>query len=246
MNWVFPIAGHGTRTSEFGDYKPLIEVVERYSILKLCLMGIASMISPDDILIFITSKEQEKKHKVANNINKIIAELNITANPETVIIEKTPPGQALTIKEGLLNSNLKILNEAAFVINSDQVVFFDRRLIEPERCSVGLYFNDTASSCFFDLDIHNRIVTEIKEKTKISCYASAGVFYFNSVKNMIECIEWGERNNKYYNDELYLGPCMQYFKDLSYFQTILKFDLGNTKKIELFKKFSEQLIKTGV
>tara|TARA_R100000008_G_C3514051_1_gene130371 strand:- start:80 stop:694 length:615 start_codon:yes stop_codon:yes gene_type:complete len=204
------------------------------------------MISSNDVLIFVTSKDQESKHKVTSNVNKIVAELNIKATPEIVIIEKTPPGQALTIKEGLLNSDLKIIDEAAYVINSDQVVFFDQDLIEPDRCSVGLYFNDTASSCFFDLDIHNQLVTEIKEKTKISCYASAGVFYFNTVKNMIECIEWGEKNNKYYNNELYLGPCMQYFKDLSYFQTILKFDLGNTKKIELFKKFSEQLITTGV
>ena len=25
MNWIFPIAGFGTRTSKLGEYKPLIE-----------------------------------------------------------------------------------------------------------------------------------------------------------------------------------------------------------------------------
>ena len=34
MNWIFPIAGFGTRTSKLGEYKPLIEVFENQSILK--------------------------------------------------------------------------------------------------------------------------------------------------------------------------------------------------------------------
>ena len=107
MNWIFPVAGRGTRTADLGDYKPLIEIMEKYSILKLCLMGIKSLILPNDMLVFITSEAKEKKHDVTYNINKIIDELNIKAKIETVVIEYTPPGQALTIYQGLLKSNLK-------------------------------------------------------------------------------------------------------------------------------------------
>ena len=31
MNWIFPIAGFGTRTSKLGEYKPLIEVFKNQS-----------------------------------------------------------------------------------------------------------------------------------------------------------------------------------------------------------------------
>jgi len=162
-----------------------------------------------------------------------------------VALDKTPPGQALTVREGVKNLDNVDLQNGCFVINSDQMVFFDFETIDFTRPSVGLYFNDTQGSCFYNLDINKKLVKEIKEKEKISCYASAGVFYFNNGQKILDCVRWGLANNKHYRGELYLGPCMEYFNDLTYFQTLLKFDLGNIKKIELFRSFVKHLIGKG-
>ena len=242
MNWVFPIAGYGTRTSTLGKYKPLIEIFPNYSILKLCLVGLKSLIRPADRLVFIASRRQELEYFVTQNIKKILDELSLNNKIDVIILNETPAGQALTIKNGIKDLGSRFLQDKIFIINSDQLVFFDLENVDLDNCSVGLYFNDASSSCFFDLDIENKLIKKIKEKKKISCYASAGVFYFSSGDKALECINWGIEKKKYHNNELYLGPCMEYFKNLSYFQTLVKFDLGNTKKIELFKAFIKNLV----
>jgi len=236
MNWVFPIAGYGTRTKKLGNYKPLIEIFPSRSILNICLSGLKTIISPEDRLIFIASEAQESKYSVGENINKILYDLDLKNQFNVVLLDKTPPGQALTIKNGVEKLEEKVLKNKTFVVNSDQFVFFDFESIDLEKPAAGLYFNDTSSSCFYNLDIEKHVVNEIKEKEKISCYASSGVFYFPSAQDLINCIKWGIKEDKRYNNELYLGPCMGFFDNLSYFQTLIKFDLGNNKKIDLFKK----------
>jgi hypothetical protein len=245
MNWVFPIAGFGTRTSSLGKYKPLIDVFSNHSVLKMCLCGIGGVLNSDDRLIFIASKQQEEDFDVSRNIRKILMEIGLSNEMRMITLDITPNGQALTLKEGIKTLTSDILEEKVFVVNSDQMVFFDPRSVNTDKCSVGIYFNDEPSSCFYELDINSKIVKGIREKEMISGYASAGVFYFTSGKKVLECVDWGIKNNKYYNGELYLGPCMGAERDLSYFKTLIKFDLGSVSKINLFRKFGESLIQKG-
>ena len=241
MNWIFPIAGHGKRTSSLGDYKPLIEVLPGWSMLKLCLASLKSLIQPADRLVFIFSKAQEEEYMVEVSVRAVLNELNLYNNVDFATLEITPAGQALTIMHALDQLDVDILQDQTYVINSDQVVFFDPALIDQARNSVGMYFNQGAGSCFYNLDTTNRKVVEIKEKQKISCNAAAGVFYFTSAMELKNAIQWGIDTNKQHGGELYLGPCMEMFEDLSYFQTMMKFDLGNIEKITLFKKFCESI-----
>jgi hypothetical protein len=243
MNWVFPIAGHGTRTSSLGRYKPFIEIIPNHTILKLCLLGLKSLIKSKDRLVFITSEEQEIKYSVSKTIKTTLSQLNLKNKIDVVLLDSTPKGQALTVKYAIEKLDTGFLESKTFVVNSDQLVFFDIGNVNLNICSVGLYFNDGNASCFFDLDIKNRLVSKIREKTKISCYAAAGVFYFNTGKRLLDCINWAINENKFYKNELYLGPCMEYFKDLSYFQTSVKFDLGNVEKIKLFNGFIKNLVE---
>lgn len=235
MIWIFPIAGYGTRTSTLGPYKPFIEVFKNHKILKLCLMGIKNHIKKDDKLVFIASKEQEKKYNVTHNVETILKDLKLETKNIISILDKTPSGQALTIKHGLKDIGEKFKTEKVFVVNSDQMVSFDIANVDFNRPGAGLYFNTGDKSCFYRLDFNSRTIIDIKEKQKISCYASAGVFYFNTVDVMMRSIEWAIKNQKTYNGELYLGPCMEYFGNLSYFPTTMKFDLGNVRSIEFFK-----------
>ena len=71
MNWIFPIAGFGTRTSKLGEYKPLIEVFENQSILKICLSGLKTMFNPEDVFVFICSEEQSSRFNVREKISII-------------------------------------------------------------------------------------------------------------------------------------------------------------------------------
>jgi UDP-N-acetylglucosamine diphosphorylase / glucose-1-phosphate thymidylyltransferase / UDP-N-acetylgalactosamine diphosphorylase / glucosamine-1-phosphate N-acetyltransferase / galactosamine-1-phosphate N-acetyltransferase len=241
VNWIFPIAGHGTRTSSLGGYKPFIEVFNNYNILKLCLVTLRVMINPDDRIVFIASETQERQYKVRDNIQKLLKEINLSNKADVVILDKTPHGQALTVKEGVTQLGNELLNEGTFVINSDQIVFFDLDDVELDKCSVGVYFNQSSSSCFFELDIEKRQVRDAKEKRKISGYASAGIFYFTRAAQMLAAIEWGLAEHVEYSGELYLGPCMEYFDDLSYFQALVKFDLGNEKKVQLFRRLCSSM-----
>lgn len=235
MIWVFPIAGYGTRTSSLGSYKPFIEIFQNYKILKLCLMGIKNHIKKDDKLIFIASKEQEKEHKVIDNVKSITSELKLQTDNIVSLLDKTPDGQALTIKHGLEKFKKQFQTEKVFVVNSDQMVAFNIEDVDFSRPGAGLYFSVGDKSCFYKLDFNSKTIIDIKEKQKISCYASAGVFYFNTLDVLLRSIEWAIKNEKTHNGELYLGPCMEYFENLSYFPTTMKFDLGNIKSIEFFK-----------
>jgi hypothetical protein len=235
MIWIFPIAGYGTRTSTLGSYKPFIEIFENYKILKICLMGIKSHIKKDDKLLFIASREQETQHDVSYNVQLITDELGFETKNIFSILDETPKGQALTIKHGLQSIEDNLKTEKVFVVNSDQMVAFDFKNIDFSRPSAGLYFATGDKSCFYKLDFNSKTIIDIKEKQKISCYASAGVFYFNTIDVLLRSIEWAIQNKKTYNGELYLGPCMEYFANLSYFPTTMKFDLGNVKSIEFFK-----------
>ncbi len=237
MNWIFPIAGFGTRTSKLGPYKPLIEIIPNYSIMKMCLLGLKSMFEEEDDLFFIASEQQEAEHCIRDKISLVIKELNLKNKIHVILLNKTPAGQALTLKQGIQKIPKKLLTKNTFVINSDQVVFFDLDDVNLNFPSVGMYFNKGSKSCFYDLDLEQEKIKRIKEKEKISCYAAAGVFYFPSIIQLESCIDWAIQKNKFYNEELFLGPCMSYFKQLEYFQTLIKFDLGNIKKISLFKSF---------
>ena len=241
MNWIFPIAGHGTRTKELRDYKPFIEILPGRNILKMCLVGLKDKISPEDNLFFIVSENQELEYSVKKNVTTVLCDLGLKNKANVLLLDKTPPGQAHTVKNGIEDLNKNILRSETFIVNSDQFVFFDLEDVDLKKPSVGLYFSDGSSSCFFDLDIKEHSVREIKEKQKISSYASSGVFYFPSGLELLKCIQWGIETNKQHNDELYLGPCMGYFDNLSYFQTLVKFDLGNIRKIGLFKEIIKNM-----
>ena len=198
-------------------------------------MGIKSHIKKDDKLVFIASREQEEQHNVTRNVEIIVNDLGLKTKNIISILNKTPSGQALTIKHGLKGIKEEFKTEKVFVINSDQMVTFDLENIDFSRPGTGLYFNIGDKSCFYKLDFNSKTIIDIKEKQKISCYASAGVFYFNTLDVMMRSIEWAIKNKKTYNGELYLGPCMEYFGNLSYFPTTMKFDLGNVRSIEFFK-----------
>ena len=250
MNWIFPIAGFGTRTKDLGEYKPFIEICSNFSILKACLLGLRSMFRDGDTFIFISTKQHEEDFNVTSNILSIMSEIKLgqsfcdfveRCDTTVPLLDETPPGQALTIFQGISSrcqvspDDFKL--EPATVINADQFIMFDIDSVEKQVPSVGIYFDDGDKSCFFDIDLFSNTVNEIKEKQKISSYASAGVFYFPTINSIMECIEWGIENNVTTNGELYLSSCLDYFPKVSYFKTDMKFNLGNPKNINRFKRF---------
>ena len=113
MNWIFPIAGFGTRTSKLGEYKPLIEVFKNQSILKICLSGLKTMFNPEDVFVFICSEEQSSKFNVREKISAIFDELELKENWNLIEIDSTPNGQALTLKKAV--SKIKLSGNTNFI-----------------------------------------------------------------------------------------------------------------------------------
>lgn len=250
MNWIFPIAGFGTRTKGLGEYKPFIEIDPGLSIIKVCLTGLRSMFKDGDTFTFISTKQHEVKYNVTNKIFSIMSDIK----PEQVfcsfvgrcdtkvyLLDETPPGQALTLLQGLSPHKQmwpdEVVNRPTIVVNPDQFVMFDISTIKQDIPAVGVYFNNGDNSCFFDIDLFSTKVNEIKEKEKISSYASSGIFYFPNINVLLKAVRWGIENNVVTNGELYLSSCLNYFSEIHYFKTDIKFDLGNFDNIKRFKDF---------
>ena len=122
INWVFPIAGYGTRTSSLGRFKPFVEVYENCTILEICLSGLKELVKHDDKIIFITTKEHEKQNNVNLNISRLMKRMNINNDLDVIILDHTPEGQALTLKQGIEKLNKNVLSEKVIVINPYQIV----------------------------------------------------------------------------------------------------------------------------
>jgi len=254
MNWIFPIAGFGTRTKGLGEHKPFIEISPGLSVIKACLTGLKSMFKDGDTFTFISTKQHEAEYDVTNKIFSIMSDIKQEqvfcgfvgrCDTKVFLLNETPPGQALTLLQGLSPHEKmwpdEIVSQPSIVVNSDQFVMFDINSIKQDIPSVGVYFNDGDKSCFFDIDLFSAKVNEIREKKKISSYASSGVFYFPSINVLLEAVRWGVKNNVVTNGELYLSSCLNYFSEINYFKTDIKFDLGNIDNIRRFKDFWEGL-----
>jgi len=100
MNWIFPIAGKGKRTKSLGKFKPFIKINNK-KIFEWCILGIKNYISHKDNLYFITTKKFEKNFSVKNKIKKILFKNGIKSKVLFVILEKTPNGPGITVKNAL-------------------------------------------------------------------------------------------------------------------------------------------------
>ena len=243
INWIFPIAGKGTRTQEHGKFKPFIDIQGK-TMIERCLDNLRSKFSPEDEFYFVTTQAFEEEFNVTKTLKSILSEYKVNV----IVVIATPRGQALSVRIAV---NEIENDNPCIIINCDQLTLFD--LPDPIRklcVYMPIYFTNHGKSCYVNIDIENDTICDIQEKELISNYASSGTFIFGSTQLLRESITWYyEKSND--TDELYLGPCINYvaqYLDVPWepayvipITTYMKIDLGTDEQIEKYLKYLNTL-----
>lgn len=204
MNIIIPIGGQGKRFSDF-DYnlpKPLIKSLGK-SIIMRCINSLS--IGAVDV-IYIPYRSYLDRYNFKDIITN---EFNYKF--KFIPINFETRGAAETVLFALDNMSDNELNELTIVVDSDNVYNDDIiNSIKNINDSVIFYFEDKNDKPLFSyvkLDA-NKLVTDIKEKVKISGNACSGAYGFkngNLLKEFIvKTIKYdGKTNNEFYMSSIY-------------------------------------------
>lgn len=244
-NWIFPIAGKGTRTQEHGKFKPFIDIAGKMMIER-CIDNLRSKFSKDDEFYFVTTKAFEKEFNVTEIMTRVLREYSVTV----IKTESTPPGQAYSVRyavNAILNADRDKDNDnPCIVVNCDQLTLFDMPdILLKHVVFMPIYFTSHGKSCYVQIRTDVNRITNIEEKKLISNYASSGTFIFGSVTLLKNCINWGIDYVRP-TTELYLGPCINYVIEnrrghVIPITTYMKIDLGTDEQIEKYLKYLDTL-----
>lgn len=243
MQWLFPLAGRGTRTRKLGKFKPFIKILDR-AMLQWCLTGLTNLVQEDDRFIFITTEAFESEFNVRQNIATLLADLQIHNPFQVLLARETPAGPAASV---YLSKDLLVADEACTVVNADQFIAYDQRKdLKHNDGYLPTYFNTTGKSSY--VEIHQGRITAVHEKVMKTHYASAGVYCLGSARLLIESIEYAFANKLLHKDEYYIGPALNYVISqggtLYPVSTHAKWDLGSLDGITRFTRMMHLLGQT--
>ena len=206
INIVIPMAGEGSRFAKAGykKPKPFIDVDGEPMIIKV----LKNLSHPNAKYILIIRKDHMEKE--LETVKKIEKNFNVSF----ISIDKLTEGAACTI----LHARKYINNDDPLIIaNSDQIIDINiREFVDDcnERDLDGsiLTFIDKHKDpkwSFAKID-KNNLVSEVKEKTVISKYATAGVYLFSKGRDFINSSLDMIVNNDRVNNEFYTCPTFNY------------------------------------
>jgi len=192
MNIIIPIGGIGQRFKDEGyDMpKPLINVLGEPMIYKV----INNLKIEDTDKIYIIYHNHLKEFNFETLIKFWFPDKNIFF----VSLDYMTKGTSETVLKGLETFTSKELLENILILDCD--TFYDEDIISKYKSSfnknVIFYFSDTSLDPIFSyITLEDDIVTNIKEKTKISDKANTGAYGFKDGKTL----------KKYCNDVLNLN-----------------------------------------
>lgn len=200
MNIIIPLGGVGERFKQDGyqSPKPLIKILGKEMIFYL--IDNLNITNNDNIFI-IYHKDLDKF-----NFKNII--LNKYKNINLIRLNKNTEGATETILFGLNNMDEKYMELKTILLDCDTFFYYDiisKFRSQDEGLNAIFCFNDTLDKpiySYVSID-NNNIITNIKEKNKISNYANTGCYCFaqtNVLKNYCKKII---NNNIRENSEFY-------------------------------------------
>jgi len=174
MNILIPLGGIGKRFSDYGYHmpKPLIKVLGKEIIFWL----LDSLDVSDQDSIYIPYNECLEYYNFSEIINSKYPNIKLTPIPDT-------KGASETILKGLdyFNINGKIV-----VLDGD--TWYDENIIEKIQKIEGnsvLYFDSKNPNPIYSyIQIKDNIITNIKEKIKISNNANSGCYVFQDSEKL--------------------------------------------------------------
>jgi len=240
MNWVFPMAGKGTRTSSLGDFKPFIEIRGK-RMLGWLLACLRDKIRPADTLSFVTTAHFDRVYGAAAGVDEMLRELEISGRAEVILCGETPQGPADSVYRA---RHMFDSDEPVIVVNTDQAVDFDMPdCMEPRSGFLPLYAEFTQKSSYVRID-DGRIV-ELVEKRNISNLSTTGVYAVSSGRALASALERQFKSGVTVKGEYYVAPALNYLVAdgfrLEPITARAKFDLGHPDGIRRFCRFCDSL-----
>ena len=169
---IIPMAGRGSRYADVGytKPKPLIEINGK-PMLYHAYQSVKNV--PFEKVIFIALKE----HELTYGVSKIIKE-QIVTDFELILLDDITEGQLCTV---LTASHFFKENQAILIASSDSLI--ESNIAEEVKTSqadgiISVINLPGEQWSFAKTDEHGKVI-EVAEKTRISDYASTGIYYFN-------------------------------------------------------------------
>lgn len=206
INIVIPMAGSGKRflDSGYNKPKPFIDVNGKPMIVRV----LENLAYQDARYILLSKKDHFEKEQ--KTIEKIKKDFNV----KFITIDKLTEGAACT----LLYARKYINNSTPLLIaNSDQIIDINIADFIDDSRSRGLdgsiltfidRYKDPKWS-FAKLD-KNNLVSEVKEKSVISKYATVGIYLYTQGKDFVNASLDMIIHNDRVNNEFYTCPTFNY------------------------------------
>ena len=206
MNYLITAAGLGKRFLKDGikPCKPLIKVKG----IELILWSLNSFeFSSNDNLYIITLKSDNVKKKIFRKICLIYPNIKI----HWLELDKSLNGQLLTALEAIKFFTIK---KEILIHNCDTFYKFNyddfNYLVKKNCFGIIPFFNSDGDNWSF-IKIKNNIISEVKEKERISNNCSVGTYYFKNADEFHNLADEYILENKLNNDfEYYIAPFYDY------------------------------------
>jgi len=233
---VVPMAGRGKRLADsgFDKPKPLIEISGK-PILYWALKSIDQF--PYSQIIFIALQEHEEKYKLSQVIKGLIS-----TEFRLILLEEVTEGQLCTV---LSARDYFEEDQDLLIVSSDTYVVSD---INQDVCSLSLKTKGLISVAnlpgdrwsFARIDEEGKVV-EVAEKTRISDFASTGIYYFSNCSQFLSIADDIILSKEKTKGEYYVIPVYQKMidKGLQINISLAKemWDLGTPEAIKNFDVF---------
>lgn len=201
MNIVIPMAGKGSRFVKAGYNQPkmLIEAAGR-PMLYWALDSLAPHFSLKDIT-FVCLEEHLRDDVLENTIRSYCPDSRIVALP------RVTDGQTETVLEAL---SYMIPGEPLIIYNCDTYlkssISQTIQSIKERAAGIIPVFRSDDPAYSYALADENGLVQRVKEKEVISSWATAGLYYFSSVRLFHQAAELAWSRIRPSSEERYIAP----------------------------------------
>jgi capsule biosynthesis phosphatase len=207
---VIPMAGEGKRFKDDGILEPKYMIkVKHKTLFEWSIDSLPINISKK--IIFVCLEEHEKKFNVNKFIKNIMDKKYPNSKYEVVYVKETTGGQVETV----LHAKHLVRPENSLMIYNIDTYFISTRLktkiltLKNKNIDglLGCFKSNDENLSFVKLN-EKGLVEEVKEKEKISEYASTGLYIFTRAKQFFKTGEEMIKNenkvkNEYYVSEIY-------------------------------------------
>lgn len=210
MNFIIPMAGHGSRFVKAGYALPkmLLEAHGK-TLLEWSVDSLPLQLA--STVVFVGLKEHNEQFQLEEKIKTFYPQLLV----KFLWLDAVTRGQAETTFLALPccedDKPLVIFNIDTFFQSSTLSANLQREDIDGV---LGYFTSEEERFSFAALDANGQYVADVKEKEAISSYALTGLYTFKTVADFKETYQYHTDNNLTVKGEYYIAPMYKYLIDL--------------------------------